>query len=239
MTTPEATREDSRETVSAHGRRHARADSGGERHGAAARHPPLFAPGAGWSYSNTNYAIAGLLIERVTGHAWGAEVRRRVLVPLGLRATYVPGDRVRIPVPHPRGYVRTGEGAALEDVTEFNPSVTGAAGQLISRAGDVSRFFAALLGGRLLRPAELRAMTTTRPTGNADGRAYVLGLESHPLPCGGLYRGHGGDIFGFATLSGTTTDGRQATVMANLDPGGPEAQDDDLTTAVSTALCSR
>jgi D-alanyl-D-alanine carboxypeptidase len=78
-------------------------------------------------------------------------------------------------------------------------------------------------------------MTTTRATGD-PGRAYGLGLESRPLPSGGLYWGHEGDIFGFQTVVGATTDGRRATVVANLDPGGSKAQDTDMRAFVETAL---
>ncbi|MFB7223904.1 hypothetical protein [Streptomyces sp. NPDC056227] len=80
-------------------------------------------------------------------------------------------------------------------------------------------------------------MMTTRPTGD-KGREYGLGLESKELtPCGGVYWGHGGNIFGYQTAGGATTHGRQATVMANVDPGGTDAQDDDMEAAVQTALC--
>lgn len=204
----------------------------------ALSHPPLFAPGREWRYSNTNYLVAGMLIEKVTGHPYGKEIHRRILAPLGLRATYVPGDRIAIPGPHPRGYVRPGEGAAPVEVTEFNPSVAGASGEMISTGTDVARFFDALVRGRLLHPVQLREMMTTRPTGNADGRAYGLGLESRPLPCGGMYWGHDGDVIGFETAAGVTTGGRQAIVMANLDPGGSDAQDKDMRAAVTTALCA-
>jgi D-alanyl-D-alanine carboxypeptidase len=122
-------------------------------------------------------------------------------------------------------------------MSELNPSVAGASGEMISSAADVSRFFAALVGGRLLRPAELRAMMTTRATGGSDGRAYGLGLERRDLPCGGVYWGHDGDMIGFETATGVTTDGRRATVMVDLDPGGSRAQDDDVRAALRTALC--
>ncbi|MFB9830646.1 serine hydrolase domain-containing protein [Actinoallomurus acaciae] len=204
----------------------------------ALAHPPLFAPGTKWSYSNTNYLLASMLIEKVTGHPYATEIERRVLGPLGLRSTFVPGDATVIPGPHPRGYVRPGADAEPIDVTEFNPSIAAGDGNMISSASDVSRFFDALLHGRLLRPAELAEMTRVRATGGSDGRAYGLGLERHPLPCGGFYWGHGGDIFGFETMSGNTMDGRQATVMVNLDPGGSDAQDADVEAAVTTALCS-
>jgi D-alanyl-D-alanine carboxypeptidase len=95
----------------------------------------------------------------------------------------------------------------------------------------------ALVRGGLLHPPQLREMMKTRPTGDPDGRAYGLGLESRPLPCGGLSWGHTGDMLGYETVAGATVDGRQATVMVNLDPGGPDAQDADMEAAVQTALC--
>lgn len=208
----------------------------------ALANPPTFEkpgakPGSEWHYSNTNYLLAGMLIEKVTGHSYGEEIRRRIIEPLGLHDTSVPGDATAIPGPHPRGYVRPRKDAPLMDITAFNPSVAGASGEMISSATDLDRFLDALVRGRLLRPAQLRAMMTTRPTGSDDGRAYGLGLESRPLPCGGLYWGHGGDIFGYETAGGATTDGRQVTVMTNVDPGGTDAQDDDMEAAVQTGLC--
>ncbi|WP_413798913.1 serine hydrolase domain-containing protein [Streptomyces iranensis] len=204
----------------------------------ALAHPPTFEPGTGWSYSSTNYLLAGLLIERVTGHTYGEEIHRRIISPLGLHETYVPGDDPTIPGPHPRGYARPGGNAPLMDITAINPSVAGAGGSMISSGTDLNRFLDALVRGKLLRPAQLRQMMTTRPTGNPDGRAYGLGLESRPLPCGGLYWGHGGDIPGYGTVGGATVDGRQATVMVNLNPGGTDAQDADMKAAVQTALCA-
>ncbi|MEV6134403.1 serine hydrolase domain-containing protein [Streptomyces violaceusniger] len=203
----------------------------------ALAHPPTFKPGTGWRYSNTGYLLAGMLIEKVTGHTYGEEIRRRIIAPLGLRETYVPGDSSSIPGPHPRGYVRPGEDAPLMDLTGINPSVAGPSGSMISSGTDLNRFLDALVRGRLLRPAQLRQMMNTRPTGNPDGRAYGLGLESRPLPCGGISWGHTGDVLGYETIGGATVEGRQATVMANVDPGGTDAQDDDMRAAVQTALC--
>ncbi|MEV4251623.1 serine hydrolase domain-containing protein [Spirillospora sp. NPDC049652] len=200
-------------------------------------HPRTFAPGTDWRYSNTGYLLAGMIIERVTGHPYGDEIRRRVIVPLGLRDTVVPGDATTITKSHPRGYVRPGPTAPLTDLTELNPSIANASGEMVSSAADVNRFLGALVRGRLLPPAQLRQMMKTRSTGSDDGRAYGLGLESRPLPCGGIYWGHSGDIFGYQTTGGATTSGNRATVMANLDPGGTKAQSKDMRTALETALC--
>jgi D-alanyl-D-alanine carboxypeptidase len=123
------------------------------------------------------------------------------------------------------------------DFTLINSSVAGAPGSTISSGTVLVRFLGALVRGRLLRPAQLREMMRTRPTGGPDGSAYGLGLESDPLPCGGLYWGHDGGILGYQTLGGATVDGRQATVMVNLYPGETDAQDHDTKAAVQTALC--
>ncbi|WP_217212882.1 serine hydrolase [Streptomyces sp. AC550_RSS872] len=203
----------------------------------ALAHPPTFKPGTDWSYSSTGYLLAGMIIEKVTGNTYGEEIQRRIIEPLGLRETSVPGDASAIPGPHPRGYVRPGDDAPLMDITRINPSVGGAAGGMISSGTDVNRFLGALVRGKLLHPAQLKEMMTTRPTGSSDGRAYGLGLESKPLPCGGLYWGHTGDFLGYETAAGTTIDGRQATVMVNLGPGSSDAQSDDIQAAVQTALC--
>lgn len=201
----------------------------------ALEHPPVFEPGTDWDYSNTGYLLAGMIIEKVTGHTYGEEIRERIIEPLHLRETYVPCSSA-IPGPHPRGYAQPGEDAPLLDITKIDPSVGGTAGGMISSSTDVNRFLGALLRGDLLRPAELREMMKTRPTGNADGRAYGLGLESRPLPGGGLYWGHTGDFLGYETMAGATVNGRQATVMVNLGPGSSDAQSDDIKAAVQTAL---
>jgi D-alanyl-D-alanine carboxypeptidase len=195
-------------------------------------HPAEFEPGTSWSYSNTNYLIVAMIIEKVTGHDYGMEIRRRILRPLHLRATSVPGDSTNIPGPNPQGYLKTPDG--LLDITRLNPTVAGAAGGMISSASDLDRFYDALLHGRLLRPAQLEQMMTTYPLG--DGQGYGLGLQSTRLPCGTVLWGHDGDMLGFRTSGGATLDGRQVTVMTNLYrlDGVHNA---DLGKVVATALC--
>lgn len=200
----------------------------------ALAHPPLFAPGTGWSYSNTGYVLAGLLIQAVTGHPYGEEITRRIIEPLGLHDTSVPVDATAISGPHPQGYADP-TGSGLIDVSAFNPSLAFSSGAVISSGADMNRFLGALLQGRLLPPAELRAMEATVPAG--DGSRYGLGLQSEPLPCGGQFRGHDGGILGFETITGATAAGRQVTVMVNLFPGGTDAQGTDVRNALTTALC--
>ncbi|MFD7479919.1 serine hydrolase [Streptomyces sp. NPDC059837] len=91
----------------------------------AMTHKPLFTPGASWSYSNTNYVLAGMVIEKVTGHSYASEIRRRIIEPLGLCATSVPGMRTTLPRPGSHAYsklVRTTTGPTY-DVTRDSDAV--------------------------------------------------------------------------------------------------------------------
>ncbi|WP_367135587.1 serine hydrolase domain-containing protein [Saccharothrix sp. HUAS TT1] len=170
--------------------------------------PLDFQPGTGWNYSNTNYVVAGLLVEAVTGRPYGAEVAQRVLRPLGLRSTVVPGARSDIPGPHAHGYLR--DGGEVVDITEMNPSVAYAAGEMISTTADLDRFADALLDGRLLRPAQRAELTSALPTTNG----YGLGVERTDLPCGGSVWGHGGSIPGYASLMLSTPDTKTRLVVS-------------------------
>ncbi|HEX6347047.1 serine hydrolase domain-containing protein [Umezawaea sp.] len=164
--------------------------------------PLDFPPGTAWNYSNTNYVVAGLLVERVTGKPYARAVERRVLQPLRLRDTSVPGDRTGIPGPHAHGYYRVGE--QVVDVTGINPSVAWAAGEMISTTADLDRFVAAVAKGELLKPAqaaEMKKLTDVSP-------GYGLGLEHQELPCGAEVIGHGGGIPAFSSLMLSSEDGR-------------------------------
>ncbi|MGK5630451.1 serine hydrolase domain-containing protein [Streptomyces sp. URMC 123] len=177
--------------------------------GAAMAHAPLFPPGTGWSYSNTNYVIAGLLIEKVTGRPYAREIERRIIEPLGLRATRLPGTDHRMPRPAGRGYTdySAGAGARRHDVTELNPSQAGASGEMISSVGDLNRFYRALLRGRLLPARQLAEMRTTVPVDRTGSMAYGLGLIEWRLSCGTTVWGHDGGIQGAVTSVTATGDG--------------------------------
>ncbi|MEU9332958.1 serine hydrolase domain-containing protein [Streptomyces sp. NPDC048290] len=172
--------------------------------------PPSFPPGTKWRYSNTNYILAGLLIEELTGHTYAEEITHRIIRPLSLTGTSVPGSKTHMPkTPHAHSYVIP-PGHHPTDITSQNVTVSGAAGSLITTAQDLNRFYAALAEGRLLRPAQQRALTTFIDLGPKGG--YALGLERAQLSCTTVF-GHGGGIFGYATLAFTTPDAtRQVTL---------------------------
>jgi D-alanyl-D-alanine carboxypeptidase len=183
----------------------------------AMKRPPAFEPGARWAYSNTNYILAGMLIERVTGRPWEVALRERILRPLRLDHTFAPGDDAELPRPHARGYQQFEAGGPLVDTTEFNPSAAYTAGELISTPSDVARFWRALLGGRLLDAAEMAEMRRTVLAETfqeyAPGARYGLGIMWMPSTCGG-YWGHGGDVPGTSTVNGVTGRGERAVALA-------------------------
>ncbi|MEV5429208.1 serine hydrolase domain-containing protein [Streptomyces sp. NPDC052701] len=176
----------------------------------ALSHAPDFAPGTSWKYSNTNYVLAGLVIEKVTGRPYAEEVRRRIIGPLKLRATSVPGTRVTVPRPSSRAYSKLAETTTgpTYDVTNLNPSIAYAAGEMISDSADLNRFYTALLRGRLLPVGQLAEMTATVPLD--EKRSYGLGLMKARLSCGVTVWGHDGGIHGSASQAVTTEDGRHS-----------------------------
>ncbi|MBB4893418.1 D-alanyl-D-alanine carboxypeptidase [Streptomyces olivoverticillatus] len=184
---------------------------------AAMRHQPSFAPGQGWHYSNTNYILAGMIVEKVTGHPYASEIDRRVLRPLGLRSTTLPGSSVRMPSPHGRAYSKLfseAPDAKIYDVTELNPSWGWAAGEIISTTGDLNRFYRALLRGDLLPRHQQQELLTTVPTGDAiPGGRYGLGVMAVKLSCDKTVWMHSGGIHGSTSLATSTADGRHTSAF--------------------------
>ncbi|WP_405613898.1 serine hydrolase domain-containing protein [Streptomyces sp. NBC_00076] len=184
----------------------------------AMSHPPRFAPGTSWSYSNTNYVLAALVIEKVTGHAYDKEVMRRVITPLGLKDTEVPGTRPTLPKPSSRAYSKLADATTgpTYDVTEMNPALAFGSGDMVSTSADLGRFYSALLQGRLLPPAQLKEMKTTVPETTIPNAQYGLGLGDVTLSCGVHVWGHTGEIHGSTSMAVTTADGRH-TLAVNFN----------------------
>ncbi|MFF2525590.1 serine hydrolase domain-containing protein [Streptomyces liangshanensis] len=194
----------------------------------AMAHEPDFAPGTDWSYSNTNYVLAGMVVEKVTGRPYATEIERRILRPLHLTDTRLPGTDPRLPRPSGRAYGVLADDPAqtVHDVTELNATMAGAAGSMISDAADLNRFFSALLKGRLLPPAQLDEMkTTVTPEGGEPGSGYGLGLEKTRLSCGTVVWGHGGGVHGSSSGAFTTADGTHSLALNfNADWTGDPGQ---------------
>jgi D-alanyl-D-alanine carboxypeptidase len=203
--------------------------------GRALANPPTFEPpGSAFAYSNTNYTLLGEIIEKVTGRPYARVVERRLIRPLRLRHTSMPGTSPWIRGPHPHGYVPTGQDVEppLVDFTEMNPSVFGASGEMISTARDLNRFFGALLRGRLLPDHLLDKMKTP----GTDGGRYGLGLTWLDTSCGTRVYGNDGDALAYQSWSFSTEDGRRQVSVA-LTPDFRADLDDAVETFLDAAFC--
>ena len=173
--------------------------------------PAAFEPGTQWAYTNTNYIVLGMLIERVSQRPVGEQIDQRIIKKLGLSHTYfpAPGDR-SIKGTHPQGYHLSVDGE-LEDITEMDPAWAWAAGAMVSTPSELNTFFQAVLDGRLLTQASIDEMKKGVDTGSG-GMVYGLGLFGTPLSCGGTSWGHGGGIPGYETHNAVGPDGTAVTV---------------------------
>src|SRR5918994_138315 len=108
---------------------------------------PYFRPGTGFHYSETNYYLASMIVEKITGRPIGRVIRRRILRPLGMTETSFPTSS-RLPAPFARGYLATG--STLRDVTASNPDVSWGAGAMVSTLDDLRTWAKALGTGRPL-----------------------------------------------------------------------------------------
>ncbi|MEV0978152.1 serine hydrolase domain-containing protein [Streptomyces sp. NPDC049915] len=181
----------------------------------ALAHRPNFAPGTSWNYSNTNYLLAAQIVEKVTGRPYGEEIRRRVIAPLHLTGTSVPGTRPALPQPSSRAYGKLARETTgpTYDVTELNPSLAYGSGEMVSDSADLNRFYRALLGGALLPPQQLKEMKTTVKAGDIPDAGYGLGLIDRKLSCGVHVWGHDGGIHGSSSVAVTTADGRHSLAL--------------------------
>ncbi|CAL9360811.1 D-alanyl-D-alanine carboxypeptidase [Streptomyces sp. enrichment culture] len=185
------------------------------------REPRTNEPGAAYAYSNTNFVIVGMLIEKASGRSVGEEYRRRIIGPLRLRDTAYVHPATAIRGRHVRGYLHPDEPGTPVDSTEQTASWAQAAGAMISAPADLNTFVSALLGGRLLPAPLLDAMLAATPTDATGTRSYGLGLRRYDLSCGVPVYGHTGTVQGYYTYAFATRDGRRSlAVMANTSNRG-------------------
>ncbi|CAM5363650.1 Class A beta-lactamase-related serine hydrolase OS=Streptomyces alboniger OX=132473 GN=CP975_15140 PE=4 SV=1 [Streptomyces alboniger] len=184
--------------------------------------PRTTEPGAAYKYSNANFVVVGMLIEKATGTPVAKQYERRIIKPLRLRHTSYVHPETRIEGTHVRGYLHPDEaGAPLVDSTEQTVSWAQSAGAVISDPADLNTFTTALMRGRLLSPRMLDAMTTVTPTDTTQTRFYGLGLRRYDLSCGTQVYGHTGTVQGFYTYAFATRDGKRAlSAMANTSNRG-------------------
>ncbi|MCT9008793.1 serine hydrolase domain-containing protein [Streptomyces sp. NPDC054766] len=183
----------------------------GQRLQVAFSHAPQFEPGARHSFSHTNDILAALIVEKVGGTSYEKEVRKRIIKPLGLDATSNPGTGTGLPRPSSRGYSKlfyASQPDRIDDVTELNGSQGWGDGDIISSAGDLNRFYKALMGGKLLPAEQLAEMKTTVVNPDFPISSYGLGIERLTMGCGTTLWYHDGGMVGSLALAAFTEDGR-------------------------------
>ncbi|MDN3241999.1 serine hydrolase domain-containing protein [Glycomyces tritici] len=182
--------------------------------------PPLFAPGTGFGYSNVNYHLTGMLIERLTGRTVSEAITEQIIEPLNLTGTSFPGPGDRtLPAPHVPGY----QGGRLgpffywyETTFNLEMSFAGSAGAITSTLTDLAAFQRALADGEVVSYETLAEMRETATTPAEFGDGYGLGLMRLELSCGGEAWGHAGDLTtGHSSVTMVTDDGRFASLMTN------------------------
>jgi len=192
---------------------------------------PLFAPGAGWAYSNTNYVLLGQLADVVTGQSYAESLRQRFFAPLGLISTFVQGkEAAPYAIAHSYRFFtssRSEKPTPLWDGTSVSPfrSVTtaaGAAGDVASSARDLAVWARALYGGRVLGAAGTAAMVDVAASQSLGSSVpYGLGAQQFVVAGRSAY-GHGGRLMGArSVVRHLPAEGVSIAVVINTDRGDP------------------
>lgn len=200
-------------------------------------HDPLkFRPGTKQEYRGINYVLLALIIEKVTGQRYGDAIASRLLLPLGLTRTLLPGDDPRLHGPHVHGYLRMTDGS-LRDATVYNPSSTWGEGELVSTVDDLVCFQQALFSGALLPPRAMNKLFTLPPSDvrmlDGSPARYSMGLQTGTVN-GVTFWGKTGEVYGYRTRVLSTRDQRLSLVLAYTPT--PLTTDEDMTNRVIAAL---
>lgn len=159
--------------------------------------PLAFPPGSAYTYSNTDYVVLTLLVEKITGHSLADEYAQRIFTPLGLRQTFL-ATSPSFPAPFARSYTQDAAGTRVDATGDLALGTTGS-GDVVSTAADMTTFFRALLGGRLLPASLLTLMKTPSAESVRAGTPYGFAMQHYTTPCGVEAIGHGGAIGGYLT----------------------------------------
>jgi D-alanyl-D-alanine carboxypeptidase len=213
----------------------------------AFRHPPQFAPDTSYEYSNTNYALLGLIAEKVGGQPLRQQLADRLFGPVGLTQTSLPAaDDTSIPAPYSHGYMYGGSYYALADdpypaemqaaaragtlkpidYTNQNSSYATAAGGAISTADDLATWMKALVSGKVFNADYHQQWLTSLQAEDPDapdGQKYGYGISYQRFDPNAAMFYHGGELPGFNSFMGYDPDSDVALVIwtnLTLSPDG-------------------
>ena len=187
-----------------------------------AKKPLDFEPGAKWQYSNTNYVIAGVIIEKVSGMPVLEFLRKRIFTPLQM-TTVADSDQAPLGAEDASRYLRYALGP-LRPAPKEGRGWMFAAGELAMTARDLALWDISMLDQSVLKPESYRAMTTEVPLTTGAGSRYGLGVAIGSVD-GRRLISHGGEVSGFTARNDVYPDQRVAVaVLTNLDATGASEQ---------------
>ncbi len=158
------------------------------------KHDNVFPPGTRYQYSNSNYILLGLLVEKLSGQSIEQFVHDRITAPSGLGHTLYP-EGTELPVPYAHGYTDQTLSGEIADSTHWNPSWAWSAGAMVSDLRDLKHWAKDLATGTLLSPATQAERLKMLPTG-IPGADYGLGIFNI-----GGWIGHNGSLPGYESLT--------------------------------------
>lgn len=184
--------------------------------------PPVFAPGTGFQYSNTNTILLGLLVEKISGQPLAGYFGEHILAPLHLAHTSFPAG-AEFPGPHAQGYTELADDGPPVIATDWNTSWSWSAGAMISTLDDMHTWAPAVATGTLLSPAMQRQrLQTVNEDGFPADYGYGLGIFNI-----GGWIGHNGSLPGYqAVVVYEPQSQTSLVILTNTDispPGGGEA----------------
>lgn len=187
-----------------------------------ARRPLDFEPGTKWQYSNTNYVIAGVIIEKVSGKPLLQFLKEKVFSPLGMTSV-ANTDEKKLGDTDPTGYMRYALGP-LRVAPKEGAGWLFAAGELAMTAEDLAKWNISIMDQKLLKPASYREMEREAQLNNGLGTRYGLGV-SLAMEAGHRAVSHGGEVSGFVSESIVFPDER-VSVVALTNQDASSAADD-------------
>lgn len=187
----------------------------------AFKRPPLFAPGKEFDYCNSNYALLGLIAEKVEGEPLARVFQNRLFGLLGMKDTLLPASTSNIiPEPYSHGYLYGSSSYALVDApypadlqaaakagtlkpnddTGQNPSYATAASGVISTADDLATWMRALVGGKVLNADYQRQWTESLELEDPSN-PFGYGISLITFGPNNVYF-HGGEMPGYNSFMG-------------------------------------
>jgi len=187
-----------------------------------ARRPLDFDPGTKWQYSNTNYVIAGVIIEKASGKPLLQFLQEKVFAPLGM-TSIANTDEKKLGDTDPAGYMRYALGP-LRAAPKEGAGWMFAAGELAMTAEDLAKWNISIMDQKLLKPASYRELEREMQLSNGLGTRYGLGV-SLGTEAGHRAVSHGGEVSGFVAESIVFPDER-VSVVALTNQDASSAADD-------------